>query len=530
MKKYALTECRALCICIFLSTAVLFSITHYGGLRSPDSEIVFRAGLSFVQSGRLDVREEMDWKGFGLARARDGRLYPVFGPMLSIVSAPAILAGLKINETDWFIPYMARIPPSYNLTGGLDYAFFGRGFSQLDHRAHALRFLVSFFNIFIGALCAVVFFKMAHLLFASRAASVISTGFLVAGSLLWPYSNTFFSEPLAVLFLLVGLYMQLAALYSKDSVRARWPVLMFFGGLMLGFSAATHISAILYAPFFILINVFRDGESAARPRELNVVMTLSYTAGLSLALFLLGNYNDMRFGDFLETGRTAMTNAQYAGWTAPWRGLYGLLFGSAKGLFIYCPSVALGLACWPHFFRRYRRLSVILLSAVVFRYVFIACRADWHGGFSLGPRYLVLALPILLLPLAASVKNLLANRKFASLYLYAALLSIFAAQQMYFCIGEIFSYLHYVKFTANSKNISALQNDMIYMDWSVSPLTHLLDFLRGPFLLKTIPMNNYALWLVASAIIAAIIFFAFMSLHLRLRAQEKENSPESCAL
>ena len=44
-----------------------------------------------------------------------------------------------------------------------------------------------------------------------------------------------------------------------------------------------------------------------------------------------------------------------------------------------------------------------MFAAAIFRYAFIAARSDWHGGFSVGPRYLMMVIPFLLLPLATAL-------------------------------------------------------------------------------------------------------------------------------
>ena len=41
-----------------------------------------------------------------------------------------------------------------------------------------------------------------------------------------------------------------------------------------------------------------------------------------------------------------------------------------------------------------------ILALSLTRWVFMACRSDWHGGWAIGPRYLIPAIPFMLVPLA----------------------------------------------------------------------------------------------------------------------------------
>ena len=72
-----------------------------------------------------------------------------------------------------------------------------------------------------------------------------------------------------------------------------------------------------------------------------------------------------------------------------------------KGLLFFCPIILLGLFAVPALLRRHRVLCLTLVSAVLGRLVIVASRSDWHGGFGPGPRYLLLIIPLLLVPLTA---------------------------------------------------------------------------------------------------------------------------------
>jgi hypothetical protein len=85
-----------------------------------------------------------------------------------------------------------------------------------------------------------------------------------------------------------------------------------------------------------------------------------------------------------------------------------LLFDPSHGFFVFSPFVLL----WPLWFRSVRtrtsRGGAAALALVPFSlFVLYAGFPDWHGGFNVGPRYIVPALPFLVFPFAFSKGGLL---------------------------------------------------------------------------------------------------------------------------
>lgn len=237
-----------------------------------------------------------------------------------------------------------------------------------------------------------------------------------------------------------------------------------------------------------------------------------FAAGFIVVCLWLGYYNYSRFGNFLETGRTVdlydSVTLGYGRFVPPWTGLYGLLLSPGKGIFLFCPAVLLGIVSWRSFHKSYPALSYTLAGAALFRIVFIACRSDWHGGFCLGPRFLLMLIPFLLIPVGYLLREQLHRNGRIALGLFALSSFICISQQIYFGIGEIVSYYHILKWKAVSLDV-----DQIYLKWGNSPLFHLLEFERGPFLLQGVAVSNVSLWLIATALMAAVLgigcFFSF---------------------
>lgn len=482
---------------VFFASLLLFGLTNYGGIRSPDNEIVFRAAMSFAERGRLDLGDKLiDLDGFGLAKAHDRKLYPIFGPVESIALAPFVAIGRPIAAS---LPASVTPPPSFYVGEGFATAMSGAPLQ--DRPAHALRLVCSCFNVLIGALAVSVFFLVAHRLVGSIEAALSAAAFLAVGSLFWPYTGTYFSEVLTTFFVLLSFYLLLTL---DSNVRtARSFALATASGVCLALAIGTHVTAALFLPFFSAIP-WLDRPRAERGdgARLAAIHLLATLAGL----LPVAMYNWSRFGNVLETGRTANPGIaeifRYGVFTAPWRGLYGLLLGAGKGLLLYSPAVMLGLVAWRHLHRLRPTLSWLLLGAIAVRWIFIASRSDWHGGFCLGPRYLLLIVPFLLLPVAAAVDSWIRHGDRRSLRLAAIVLFLCAAQQAANCVGEVFSLLHRMRQAGEGAGIAVFQGDRFYLDWRWSPLLQVLDEARSPFLLRGVPLGNHALWAILTFVLA----------------------------
>src|SRR5690606_6455242 len=77
-----------------------------------------------------------------------------------------------------------------------------------------------------------------------------------------------------------------------------------------------------------------------------------------------------------------------------------MLLAPGRSLLIYSPPLVLALLAWPALRRRDSATAYFVLALALTRLLFVACRSDWHGGWAIGPRYLVPTIPVLLVPIA----------------------------------------------------------------------------------------------------------------------------------
>ncbi len=485
---------------------VIFALFSYWGIRSPDGEVIFRTTQALATQGEFAVSDDAVLNGFGLSRGKDGKLYSLFGPGEAIAAAPLYRLAEAIERTDWYRNAPSLVGKSFFVHGGIS-SFLKDRIPQ-DLAPHALRMVVCSFNILVCSLCVLVFFLTIKALTRSEQSALLTSVLFAFGSLLFPYSGTFFSEPLATFWVMLSFYILVRDGGKQDD--ALTPLALLAAGAALGLAVATHITAILFAPFFCIYAAFLARQDTGSRSHSRLAGVAIFSAGLGVLLVLLGYYNFARFGDVLETGRTAGTNS-YGTFVAPWRGLWGELCSAGKGLVFYCPAFILGLAAWRPFHRKHRILSLVIAAAALFRVIFIASRSDWHGGFCLGPRYMVMLIPFLMLPIGVLVNEFLSARKRKAMLMFSLFTLACIAQQIYFSLGEIFSYLYSVKWSGMNRGVNVLMDDVIYLDWHVSPLLHLLDGQRGPLLSSSTELGNYSLWLllVAVAAVALVLLYLF---------------------
>ena len=247
---------------------------------------------------------------------------------------------------------------------------------------------------------------------------------------------------------------------------------------------------------------------------------LSLLLGLCAICGLLAYYNAARFGNPWETGRTVdpvmAHNFGYGTFQWSWSALYGLFFSPAKGLFINNPLTALGIITFAYFYRRHRALALTLAAMIVFRVLFFAARTDWHGGFCLGPRYLLMVIPFFLIPVACYLQSIRKKRR-RLLVTIGLLYALTIPEQWYFCLGEIFSYFHSLKITSLNKHIDIFTKKTIYSSWDYAPLFHLHTLKRGPFLLQGVPCSTMQLWLLGSLLFVSVL----LALAYRLSGRKK---------
>jgi hypothetical protein len=227
----------------------------------------------------------------------------------------------------------------------------------------------------------------------TRSESVRITVTLAYGlaTLAFPYSTLFYGHQVAAALLLMGFArLVLAKRCAPKPPTAR---LLVGVGLMLGYAVVVdYISAMAVVPLIGYAATF------IRPwRRLGWLV-----AGEAVTVIALGAYHWLVFGGPLTLPYEFSTQmARHIGFMGLGRPspyvLREILIGSYRGLFYWAPWLLLAIpGAILLLARRGRRTEVFVCIAIAVLFVWLnSSLVDWQGGWALGPRYLIPAIPFL---------------------------------------------------------------------------------------------------------------------------------------
>lgn len=361
-------------VALFLLLLGWYMLTMSGHTYSSDEETMLAAGESLASTGWFNIpRSEL----FLMNRNRgvDGLSYSRYGPGQSVAAAPFILGGRAI------------------------------GLSAPRYTGYIVRIVALLLPALATAATALTLYAWVREVgFDTQAA--LPVGLLYGlTSIAWPFSRTFFAEPLATFFLVL-------CAYGLRRVDRRWWAI---AGAAAACALATKIQTALALPvigiYALLAAVPDQGHVAAQPAHPSFWGTAAGRLifgllGAALPLGLLLLYNWRLFGSPLSTGYGGVgADALVQG--GNWReGLYGLTISTGKGLLIFAPTVLLGLAGMFFSVRRQWRETLLALGLLVTHLAFYSQVEYWHGDGSWGPRYMLFVTPFLYLPAAGVLTRL----------------------------------------------------------------------------------------------------------------------------
>ncbi|NOZ06179.1 MAG: hypothetical protein GXP41_07505 [Chloroflexi bacterium] len=348
---------------IFLFLASIYLLTYSGEFHAIDEVSMFAVTENLVKHGTFNANQMLWASGWLPAQNRigpDGNYYSKKGIGQSLAASPLYWAGL-------------HLPPAVGLVQ-----------------------ITMLTNVLVTALTGALLFLLLLELGFSLRTGVAGAMIFGLGTTAWPYTKTFFNEPLTALCLLASFYLLVRARRKPSSAKRG-----ALSGLLFGLAVSSRVANLALAPGFIAYIVFIEHQNR-KPGSRTYRQVAGFVLALLPVLLLLGEYNFVRFGSPFDNGY-----ASPEGFTAflP-TSLYGFLFSPGKSIFVYSPVLLLSLFGLPLFWRRFRA-ETLLIGWIAATYLCVyGLWFMWWGGWSWGPRFLVPLIPFLMLPLAGLVDTI----------------------------------------------------------------------------------------------------------------------------
>lgn len=238
------------------------------------------------------------------------------------------------------------------------------------------------------------------------------------GTLAWPYSKALLSEALQTLCVTACAYLIYA--FSHDGRLLRIAAAGFFFGLLI---ATKGFLAVLFP--VVAVYVVAKARAGGGRREAVRALACFIPPVAAWGAVALA-YNHARFGGAFNFGYYLLNDRDslYRFSVPLYVGLHGLLISSGKGLFFYVPATAAACASFRAFHARHRHEALLCAAMVITLAVAYAKWNQWHGDFAWGPRFLVPAMPFIVLPLGAGLGAFLKKRPFTRYAAVGALLAL----------------------------------------------------------------------------------------------------------
>jgi len=358
---------RTVAVALFLLLLSVYLLSYSGALHSSDGQAMFSVAESLVRREDYDINQ-IRWMGLQQGTfGPDGDLYCRKGLGTSLLALPLTWLGL-------FVPLWGVVQTTMLL------------------------------NPLLTALTGTLVFLYVRRLGYGQSTAVVTALVFGLGTMAWPYSKYFFSEPLSGLCLLGAAYFLLGEASGRPAYRSL--VRIALSGFVLGLAVATRFANAVLVPLYLipLLGYHLRAQAISRrslglwrllsPRAIQDVLAFGVPL-LVWAVFICA-YNYVRFASPFTTGYLPEES-----FSAPWlTGIVGLLVSPGRGLLFFCPVLVLCLPAAPVFFRRHR-VEAALVFLVSACYVLLYGKwFMWHGGYAWGPRFLVPILPLLCLALA----------------------------------------------------------------------------------------------------------------------------------
>lgn len=397
-------------LAIFLILFITYSYFHQGGGWANNSR--FAQVRSVVEERKFEINHYMIYR---FVRDVDGK------PRLRRMAFPS---GIEKEQIAWiantgdFSLFQERLYP--NKPPGPVLAAVPAYFTAY-HFERALgidpgdwwpltfnAYLTTAFSVsLLAALGGVVFYRISLQLFPSapawtHAASTLTFGM---GTLMLPFATTLSDHDIVAALTLLGFWL---VLIEKDggSTLVRPAIALVAAGILIGLIVLMSYACVISVALLTLYVAW----SVRAWREV-----VFFLAGVALPIVLLAWYHMFCFGSVWANASTFQNELFQE--KEMLFGMFGipqfdviikLLFSTYRGLFFTSPVLALSCFGFWLMATHYKKHAEVALFVAMFIGFLLMNSSfnNWHSGWSIGPRYLIPALPFLSLPLTLIFEKL----------------------------------------------------------------------------------------------------------------------------
>ena len=322
------------------------------------------------------------------------------------------------NTVDDFVfngNYYSALAPG---TAILALPFAGVGF-LLDGHFTVFGYALMASEVFVALLNAVAAYLVYAVgrLFFSKRTSVFLAFVYAFSTISWPFATYFFQSDVTAMFDLLAVYFTIRITRSGDA-RVRDAVL---AGLSVGVALTTdYVNAILIPIIgaYLILSLRASGRPFPR-------IAAGFLLASLLGVLLIGLYNEAIFGTAFHTTEQVYLNSAtpFGEFSTPvYQGIFLNLFSPLRGLFVYSIFLVLGALGLAGMLRgkSHRTEAVLLLACFLGIFLPYSAWYDPVGGAAFGPRFLVAAIPFLLIPAGLVIEEGSRGTRIVAFLLYAA--------------------------------------------------------------------------------------------------------------
>jgi len=345
--------------------------------------------LAIVDHGSLSI--DAYFGNTGDYAKFEGHYYSDKAPGPSFLGVPIYAAFRPVLRSTPMQSLLLRIGQSEAFQSTLNEEGSGLLIEKIEYFVSLI--VVTFFLICVpSALLGIFIYDFLTILGLKRQWRLIVVLTYALATNAFSFSSVFFSHQLVAVCLFTAFYLVFRIHRSLSH-----PAWVILAGFLLGFSVISEYpSALIAAGIFIYtIYVFKKNRWLAAFIAAGIppgILMMAYNFSIYRTPLPVGYQYSELYTEIHSTGFLSITYPQASA-------LWGLTFGSFRGLFFSAPVLLLGLIGFVLWLKNKETRAEAIVSIWSFfsLLIFYGSSIMWNGGYSVGPRYLVPALPFLVL-------------------------------------------------------------------------------------------------------------------------------------